>query len=143
MVFCRGRRIKRCLICGLFLNVTISVDIMVLRKNKKDNRVLFVDASGECVKVTKNNRLSDGNIARIVGAVAERSETAHFSHLAAYDEVAGNDYNLSVSTYVEAEDTREKIDIQKLNAEIEEIVAREETLRREIDAIIREIEVAE
>ncbi len=128
---------------NLFLNVTISVDIMVLRKNKKDNRVLFVDASGECVKVTKNNRLSDDNIARIVGAVAERSETAHFSHLAAYDEVAGNDYNLSVSTYVEAEDTREKIDIRKLNAEIEEIVARENVLRAEIAAIIREIEVAE
>lgn len=128
---------------NLFLNVTISVDIMVLRKNKKDNRVLFVDASGECVKVTKNNRLSDDNIARIVGAVAERSETAHFSHLAAYDEVAGNDYNLSVSTYVEAEDTREKIDIRKLNAEIEEIVAREATLRAEINAIIKEIEVAE
>ena len=128
---------------NLFLNVTISVDIMVLRKNKKDNRVLFVDASGECVKVTKNNRLSDENIARIVGAVAERSEIAHFSHLASYDEIAGNGYNLSVSTYVEAEDTREKVDIQKLNAEIEEIVAREETLRKEIAAIIKEIEVAE
>ena len=125
---------------NLFLNVTISVDIMVLRKNKKDNRVLFVDASGECVKVTKNNRLSDDNIARIVGAVAERSETAHFSHLASYDEVAGNDYNLSISTYVEAEDTREKVDIKKLNAEIEEIVAREATLRAEINAIIKEIE---
>ena len=128
---------------NLFLNVTISVDIMVLRKNKKDNRVLFVDASGEFVKVTKNNRLSDDNIARIVGAVADRSEIAHFSHLAAYDEVAENGYNLSVSTYVEAEDTREKIDIKKLNAEIKEIVAREATLRAEIDAIIKEIEVAE
>ncbi len=128
---------------NLFLNVTISVDIMVLRKNKKDNRVLFVDASGECVKVTKNNRLSDDNIARIVGAVADRSEIKHFSHLASYDEVADNGYNLSVSTYVEAEDTREKVDIKKLNAEIEEIVAREATLRAEINAIIKEIEVAE
>lgn len=128
---------------NLFLNVTISVDIMVLRKNKKDNKVLFVDASGECVKVTKNNRLSDDNIARIVKAVANHSEIEHFSHLASYDEVADNAYNLSVSTYVEAEDTREKIDIKKLNAEIEKIVAREATLRAEIDAIIKEIEVAE
>ena len=126
---------------NLFLNVTISVDIMVLRKNKKDNRVLFVDASGEFVKVTKNNRLSADNIARIVSAVAERGEIAHFAHLAAYDEVAENDYNLSVSTYVEAEDTREKIDIKKLNAEISEIVAREQMLRNEIDKIIAEIEV--
>ena len=61
-------------------------------------------------------------------------------HLASYEEIAQNDYNLSVSTYVEAEDTREKIDIKKLNAEIDEIVAREATLRAEIDAIIKEIE---
>ena len=126
---------------NLFLNVTISVDIMVLRKNKKDNKVLFVDASGECVKVTKNNRLSDDNIARIVKAAAERSEVKHFSHLAAYDEVVENAYNLSVSTYVEQEDTREKVDIVKLNAEIKEIVARENLLRAEIDKIIAEIEV--
>lgn len=126
---------------NLFLNVTISVDIMVLRKNKKDNKVLFVDASGECVKVTKNNRLSDVNIARIVKAVADHSEIEHFSHLASFDEVADNAYNLSVSTYVEAEDTREKVDIEKLNTEIKEIVTREQMLRDEIDKIIAEIEV--
>ena len=125
---------------NLFLNVTISVDIMLLRKNKQDTGVLFVDASNECVKVTKNNRLTEENVVNIVNAVAERPEIAHFTHLASYDEVAENDYNLSVSTYVEAEDTREKIDIKKLNAEISEIVAREATLRAEIDAIIKEIE---
>lgn len=80
---------------------------------------------------------------RIVETYAARAEDRHFSHLASYDEIAENGYNLSVSTYVEAEDTREKIDIRKLNAEIEEIVAREDVLRREIAAIIREIEVAE
>ena len=71
---------------------------------------------------------------------ARREEVPHFAHVAPYAEVEGNGYNLSVSTYVEAEDTREKIDIARLNAEIEEIVAREATLRSEIDAIIREIE---
>ncbi|MBO4789257.1 MAG: type I restriction-modification system subunit M [Lachnospiraceae bacterium] len=125
---------------NLFLNVTISVDIMILRKNKKDNRILFVDASEECVKVTKNNRLSKENIDNIVGAVANRTEKEHFSKLATYDEVAGNDYNLSISTYVEAKDTREKVDIRKLNAEIKEIVAREAVLREEIDKIIADIE---
>lgn len=70
---------------------------------------------------------------------ANRAEEAHFSHLASYEEIADNDYNLSVSTYVEAEDTREKIDIVKLNAEIAEIVAREQVLREEIDRIIAEI----
>jgi len=124
---------------NLFLNVTISVDIMLLKKSKKDNTVLFVDASGECVKVTKNNRLAPENIAKIVEAVANHAEAEHFCHVATYDEVAKNDYNLSVSTYVEQEDTREKVDIVKLNAEIAEIVAKEAKLREEIDAIIKEI----
>ena len=125
---------------NLFLNVTISVDIMMLRKNKTDNRVLFVDASGQFVKATKNNSLSEKNITTIVDAVSKREEQEHFAHLASFDEVKENDFNLSVSTYVEQEDTREVIDIKKLNAEITEIVKREEVLRAEIDKIIKEIE---
>ena len=77
---------------------------------------------------------------RIVETFAKRAEEAHFSHLASYEEIAENDYNLSVSTYVEAEDTREKIDIVKLNVEIAEIVAREQILRDEIGKIIAELE---
>ena len=127
---------------NLFLNVTISVDIMLLKKSKPDNAVLFVDASKEFVKVTKNNRLSDENIQRIVSAVAERKDEPHFARLVPNAEVgsAQNNYNLSVSTYVEQEDTREQIDIAQLNAEIAEIVAREQKLREEIDRIIGEIE---
>ena len=102
-----------------------------------------VDASKEFVKVTKNNRLSAENIQRIVSAVAERKDELHFARLVPNDEVGSkqNNYNLSVSTYVEQEDTREKIDIMKLNAEIAEIVAREQVLRDEIAKIIAEIEV--
>ena len=127
---------------NLFMNVTISVDIMLLKKNKTDNAILFVDASKEFVKVKKNNRLSDDNIRRIVSAVAERKDERYFARLVPNDEVGSkqNNYNLSVSTYVEQEDTREKIDIEKLNAEIAEIVAREQKLREEIDRIIGEIE---
>ena len=127
---------------NLFLNVTIAVDIMLLKKNKTDNAILFVDASKEFVKVTKNNRLSEDNIRRIVSTVAERKDEQHFARLVPNDEVGSkqNNYNLSVSTYVEQEDTREKIDIVKLNAEIAEIVAREQKLREEIDRIIGEIE---
>ena len=125
---------------NLFFGTSIATCIMVLKKNKADNRILFIDATNECIKVTNNNKLTPDNMDRIVETFANRAEDAHFSHLADYDEVAGNDYNLSVSTYVEAEDTREKVDITKLNAEIAEIVAREATLRNEIDAIIREIE---
>ena len=102
--------------------------------------MLFIDASKEFVKVTNNNKLTAANIDRIVDVYAKREEVAHFSHLASYDEVAENDFNLSVSTYVEQEDTREKVDIVKLNAEIAEIVAREDVLRKEIDKIIAEIE---
>ena len=101
-----------------------------------------IDATSDCVEVTNNNKLTQENIDRIVDVFAKREEIEHFSHLASYEEVSENDYKLSVSTYVEAEDTREKIDIVKLNAEIKEIVAREQVLRDEIDKIIAEIEVS-
>ena len=126
---------------NLFFGTSIATCIMVLKKNKADSKTLFIDASGECIKVTNNNRLTPENIERIVDTFAGRAEVAHFSHLAAYEEIRGQEYNLSVSTYVEQEDTREVIDITALNAEIERIVAREQVLREEIDKIIAEIEV--
>ena len=128
---------------NLFFGTSIATCIMVLKKGKPDSRVLFIDATNECIKVTNNNKLTQANMDKIVDTFASREEIEHFSHLATYDEIAGNDYNLSVSTYVEAEDTREKVDIVKLNAEIREIVAREQVLRDEIDKIIAEIEGAD
>ena len=125
---------------NLFYGTSIATCIMVLKKSKPDNRTLFLDATKECIKVTNNNKLTPENIDRIVDTFAQRREEAHFSHLAGYEEIVENDYNLSVSTYVEAEDTREKIDIVQLNAEIAQIVAREDALRAEIDKIIGEIE---
>ena len=125
---------------NLFFGTSIATCIMVMKKGKKDNNILFVDATNECIKVTNNNKLTDGNIDNIVKWFVERGEVKHTVHLANYDEVAQKDYNLSVSTYVEAADTREKIDIKRLNAEITEIVAREQILRDEIDRIIAEIE---
>jgi len=125
---------------NLFFGTSIATCIMVLKKGKSDNKTLFIDASNECIKVTNNNKLTQANMDKIVETFAARAEETHFSHLASYEEIAENDYNLSVSTYVEAEDTREKIDIVKLNAEIAEIVAREQVLREEIDKIIAEIE---
>ena len=125
---------------NLFFGTSIATCIMVLKKGKTDNKVLFIDASSECVKVTNNNKLTPENINKIVDTFAQRAEEAHFSHLTEYSEVQENDYNLSVSTYVEAKDTREKIDIVKLNAEIAQIVARENELRAAIDQIVAEIE---
>ena len=126
---------------NLFFGTGIATCIMVMKKGKSDNKTLFIDASNECIKITNNNKLTEENIQRIVDTYASREEVEHFSHLASYDEIKEQDYNLSVSTYVEAEDTREKIDIVKLNAEIKEIVKREDVLRAEIEKIIAEIEV--
>ena len=125
---------------NLFYGTSIATCIMVLKKSKTDNSVLFIDAAKECIKVTNNNKLTDENITAIVNTFTSREEKQHFAHLAPFDEVKENDFNLSVSTYVEQEDTREVIDIKKLNAEIAEIVKREEALRAEIDRIIAEIE---
>ena len=125
---------------NLFFGTSIATCIMILKKNKDDNKTLFIDATNECIKVTNNNKLTQENMDRIVETYASRLEDDHFSHLASYDEIEENDYNLSVSTYVEAEDTREKIDIVVLNAQIAEIVKKEDELRKAIDKIIAEIE---
>lgn len=125
---------------NLFFGTSIATCIMVLKKAKPDNSIMFIDATKECIKVTNNNKLTEDNISNIVSQFTSREEKEHFAHSAGYDEVVQNDYNLSVSIYVEAEDTREIIDIVKLNAEIKEIVAREQVLRDEIDKIIADIE---
>lgn len=125
---------------NLFYGTTIATCIMVLKKGKKDNKVLFIDASNEFAKETNNNKLTGDNIVRIVSAFISRETEDYFARPVAYDEIKEQGYNLSVSTYVEAKDTREKIDIKKLNAEIKKIVAREKVLRNSIDKIIAEIE---
>ncbi len=125
---------------NLFFGTSIATCIMILKKNKKDNKTLFIDASHECIKVTKNNKLTEENITHLVKAFTAREEVKHFAHLATCQEIEEADYNLSVSTYVEAEDTREVIDIAKLNAEIEEMVKKENKLRAEIAKVIQDIE---
>jgi len=125
---------------NLFFGTSIATSIMVLKKNKFDTNILFIDASKEYVKVTNNNRLSDENIANIVKFYTDRRNKNHTVKVATHEEVKESEYNLSVSTYVEQEDTREKINIIKLNSEIEEIVKKENMLREEISKIIKEIE---
>ena len=125
---------------NLFFGTSIATCIMVMKRGKADNKVLFIDASSQFVKVTNNNRLLSEHIDTIVDAFAKREDIEYFCRLVDYDEIKEQNYNLSISTYVEQIDTREKIDIVKLNAEIKEIVAREQVLRDEIDKIIAEIE---
>lgn len=125
---------------NLFFGTSIATCIMVLKKSKNENATLFIDATAECEKVTNNNKLRDKNIENILKMFTDRADIAHKARLVQNAEIAENDYNLSVSTYIEKEDTRQVIDIKALNKEIAEIVAREQVLREEIDKIIAEIE---
>ncbi len=125
---------------NLFFGTSIATCIMVLKKSKSENRTLFIDATQEFTKVTNSNKLTDDNIARILASYEARTGEDYFTRLVENDEIAAADYNLSVSSYVVQEDKREVIDIVKLNAEIEQIVARENILREEIAKIIADIE---
>ena len=126
---------------NLFYGTSIATCIMVLKKSKIDNKVLFIDASKEFVKVTNSNKMTEKHIDDIVEKFTKREDIEYISNLVEYEKIVEENYNLSVSTYVEKEDTSEKIDIVELNKEIQRIVAREEELRKEIDKIIAEIEI--
>ena len=126
---------------NLFFGVTIATCIIVLKKSKKDNSILFIDASNEFVHEGNKNKLSDENIARILNAYIERKDEEHFTKLVQNGNIAENEYNISVSSYVESESTSEEINITALNEQITQIVKREEELRAELDKIISALQV--
>lgn len=126
---------------NLFFGVTIATCIIVLKKSKKDNSILFIDASNEFVHEGNKNKLSDENIARILNAYIERKDEEHFTKLVQNGSIAENEYNISVSSYVESESTSEEINITALNEQIAQIVKREEELRAELDKIISALQV--
>ena len=125
---------------NLFFGTTIAVCILVLSKHKPDTTIQFMDASELYKKETNNNVLTDDHIAQIMAVFDSKENIPHFARSVPLAEIAANDYNLSVSSYVEAKDTREKIDIAQLNAEIKTTVAKIDRLRAEIEAIVAEIE---
>lgn len=125
---------------NLFYGTTIAVTILVLAKNKKDTTTQFIDASGLFKKETNNNILTDSHIEEIVQVFDSKQTIPHFASSAPYEKVVANDYNLSVSSYVEAKDTREVVDIARLNTEIATTVEKITRLRADIDAIVAEIE---
>ena len=125
---------------NLFFGVSIATCIIVLKKSKTDNATLFIDASKESVKSGNKEKLSDENIEKILNAFIERTNKEHFARLTPNAEIAANDYNIAVSSYVEQEDTREAINITELNAKIAEIVERQNELRKAIDEIINDLE---
>ena len=124
----------------LFYTTGIPVSLWFVRKGKKDNNVLFIDASNECIKVTNNNKLTPDNIDRIVDAYVKRETDQYFCKLVSYEEIQSQKYNLSVSTYVEQEEKHEEIDIVKLNKEIDQMTERGNELRALVKQIISDIE---
>lgn len=132
---------------NLFYGTTIAVNILVLAKNKKDTTTQFIDASGLFKKETNNNVLTDnddpsnlGHIQKIMAVFDSKENVDHFAKSVPLEEVVAKEYNLSVSSYVEAKDNREVVDIAQLNAELKSTVARIDQLRKDIDAIVAEIE---
>ena len=128
---------------NLFFGTGIATCVLVLKKSKRDNHTLFIDASQMFVKVGNINNLASEHIDRIVGLFTDRANVAHEASLVPNSEIAEQGYNLSVSTYVEKEDTREVIDIRQLNAEIRRVSERINQLRAEIDSLIAEIDPSE
>ena len=124
---------------NLFYGTPIATCIMVMKKNKKDNKIIFIDASEEFKKDGNQNRLDDNNIKTILGWYTDRKDVNYRVKVATHDDVKKNKYNLSVSTYVEKEDNREVIDIDELNKKLDEVVAKENQLRADIAQIIKEI----
>ncbi|MFA4724357.1 type I restriction-modification system subunit M [Helicobacter pylori] len=125
---------------NLFFGTSIATCILVLKKNKKDDTTLFIDASKEFLKEGKKNKLKVHNREKILQTYIERKEIKHFCALANIEKIKENDYNLSVNRYVEQEDTKEIIDIKTLNAEISQIVKKQSALRNSLDLIIKELE---
>lgn len=124
----------------LFFGTGIATCIIVLKKSKKDNATLFIDASAEFVRGGNKNKLTEPNRKKILNAFIERKDIDHFAHLVPNSDIAENDYNIAVSSYVEQENTTEEVNIEKLNAHIAEIVIRQNKLRTAIDAIVADLE---
>ncbi len=127
---------------NLFYGTSIAVNILVLAKNKTHNNTQFIDASGEefFKKETNNNVLTDEHINKIMQMFDSKEEVEHVATSIDNTAIAENEYNLSVSSYVEAKDTREVINIDELNKEIATTVSKIDTLRTDIDSIVKEIE---
>ena len=125
---------------NLFFGTSIATCVLVIAKNKQEHKILFIDASKEFKKETNNNILEEKNIQAIIDEFRNRTDKEYFSRYVDLSEIEENDYNLSVSTYVEKEDTREVIDIKILNKEIEETVKKIDALRASINEIVKELE---
>ena len=124
----------------LFFGTSIATCILVLKKNKTDNSILFVDASEECVRNTNKNKLSDANIENILSLLKNRVDVENKAIVVPNEEIAENDYNISVNSYLKTATDEVGIDIVEPNKNIQEIVAKQSQVRKELDSIIQELE---
>ena len=124
----------------LFFGTTIGTCIIVLKKSKNDNAVLFIDASAEFTRIGNKNRLTTPHQQKILDAFTAREDSAYFTRLVRNEQLAENNYFISVSSYIDKEDTSVAVDITALNAKITQIVARQTELRTEIDSIVADLE---
>lgn len=124
----------------LFFGTSIATCIIVLKKNKQDNNILFIDASNEFVRGSNKNKLSDENIENILTLIKNRTNEENKSVLVTYEEISNNSYNLSVNSYLKVTSDEEEIDIVELNKKIKEIVEKQDKVRKELDQIIEELE---
>ncbi len=124
----------------LFFGTSIATCILVLKKNKTDNSILFIDASEEFVRNTNKNKLSDTNIDNILILLKNRVDVENKAVLIPNEDIADNDYNISVNSYLKIAREEVTIDIVELNKNIQEIVAKQDNVRKELDSIIRELE---
>jgi len=124
----------------LFFGTTIATCIIVLKKSKKDNKTIFIDASKEFVRNGNKNKLTEDNRKKILDSFTNRQDIEYFAKLVDNKDIVNNDYNIAVSSYVTVEDTREEINITELNAKIGQIVAKQSELRKAIDEIVADIE---
>ena len=124
----------------LFFGTSIATCILVLKKNKTDNSILFVDASDEFVRNSNKNKLSDENINNIVNLLKDRVSVDNKAYLATYNEIKENDYNISVNSYLKTNNGKVEIDIEEVNKKLADIVPRQQQIRNELEEIIRELE---
>ena len=125
----------------LFFGTSIATCILVLKKNKTDNNILFVDASDEFTRNTNKNKLSNENIDNIVNVLKNRTSIDNKSYLATYDEVKDNNYNISVNSYLKTNTEENKINIEDINRRLNDVVPKQQQIRKELEEIIKELEV--
>lgn len=124
---------------NLFFGTSIPTCIMVLKKGKVDDRTFFINATEECIKVTNNNKLTSENIEKIVDVYTKRTTVEYFSYLATHSEIVDNGYDLSVPMYVLGANTKETIDIDSVNDEINIVINDQEAIRKKFDNLLKSV----